>query len=357
MQHQPPTRCRKISSVLVPIVVMVATVSVGSSSGAGVALDPHLEPDPVEEPTTIVVGASRITAFLPVFIAQEMGEFERENLTVQFTDAQGTDLVVLLTQGRIDLAAAGFGPGILNLAADGDAVKLVYPASSTYEPDAEFGVWARTEIVGEDGFSPSDLRGHSIGSSFGPSSPTIGYFFQELMRQDAEFSVNDVTFEQLGSATDVPLALVNGAVDAAYVVPPLDTVVIDSGCCVFVGGNPPIPFGYWAVGSNVLSGDVEPEVVTAFLRAIERTSRTHLSGNYLEDPEIGPVVEQILSTPLEGLQAVPLGRWQFEGDLQLEILMDLQDYYFYLGDLLSFEEPLPADVWFDQQYIDEIFAG
>jgi hypothetical protein len=78
-------------------------------------------PRPLAQPATLTLSKSRVPigAYADVLLAQDLGEFAKENLTVKFVSETFVDSLVLVQQGRLDGAVLGFGAGVFNAAAAG----------------------------------------------------------------------------------------------------------------------------------------------------------------------------------------------------------------------------------------------
>lgn len=154
-----------------------------------------------------VVTAAAINAYsAPFYVAQNMGFWEKEGLTVEdkyFTS--GRLALDALLAGGADLITVAETP-IVFAAFSGQNVGIVATISSATN---DLKVLARRDKGIE---RPEDLRGKRIGMLFGATSE----YYANLFLQAYGISFNDIQRVNLNPA-DMPLALVKGDIDA-YVI-------------------------------------------------------------------------------------------------------------------------------------------
>ncbi|WP_146797511.1 ABC transporter substrate-binding protein, partial [Agrococcus baldri] len=206
------------------------------------ALPTGTEPQPLAERTTITINtAARIESFSALFLAEEMGEFDRENIDVEFTQIASSDALAGLGQDQIQMMGAAPNGSLFNAIHEGVAVNVTIPC---YINSVDRW-WVRTEIL-EQG--PEALAGSTVASAVGPGGSSI--LGLDTYLQEGGLSISDVTVQAFPAA-DVPQALIQGAVDAAYVpepgaravaasglAEPVESMPVDGGSaqCVYVFG-------------------------------------------------------------------------------------------------------------------------
>ena len=325
-----------------------------SGSATSVPVDDVLAPQPLAERTRVQVGiSSRVANFLPLFLADVLGEFDRENIDIEYVIQPATETIVLVANGDLDASMATVNAGVFNLLAAGTELKFVYPTSER-AAESRSGIWVRNDLLGDDGFQPSDLVGATIASNSGEAGLSSAYAMLQLLSEDPEIALGDVTWEQL-STPDGAQALMNGAVDGSQLSSPFWQLAEESGCCEYIDYFPQWPSAYVAFGSTMLEND---ELAMAFLRPMARVVREHLQGEYWTDPDLATSLIEVLEIPADSL-ANAVSDAQFDPDFGFDpdAAVAVQDYYFALGETLSYEEPLPADALFDLQYVEALRGG
>lgn len=337
--------------------MLAAGVSTSTTAGASSTPDAadRFAPDPLDEPASITVAVGgRVAAYLPLLVADAKDEFAKENLSVDVRVVPVSDAILLLTQGQLDATAFVISAGPLNLIAGGDPFRFVFPFEPEYpEGSQASGFWVHRDRIGADGFQPADLAGGRLGSSVGIASPSVGYFWSSVLNIDGDFAVDDIRIEQIADS-DVATALANGALDAGLVFSPYDRIVRESECCEYVGGDAPFPFGYWAFGPGLLGPD--REVGAAYLRAVARTTVTYLQPGYMQDPDIGPLIADLLGQPYEVLREQPESQWDPSFPIDPAATLRSQEFFSQLPDVLSYDTMLTVDDVFDLSFHRELIG-
>jgi NitT/TauT family transport system substrate-binding protein len=258
-----------------------------------------------------------------------------------------SDGLLLLLTGEVDVLASAPNAGALNAASQGlvrIVAPMMYPA-----PESQTGLWVRNEMAGGDGdeFDFAELEGARIGSATGAGSPTSVPIAEALEAEG--LTLADVEFVQLGVA-DTLVALENGSVDAAWLLDPFWLEVVDADHSQFV--LPPAPdlaLATYFFGPNLLEDS--PEVGEAFVRALMRTTRTYLQGDYKADQEVLNALSEIMEVPEESLQQTPPG--VFDPDLTLEdsVAERFEATYLSVDGLLEYDEPRGADQIIDDRFV------
>jgi ABC-type nitrate/sulfonate/bicarbonate transport system substrate-binding protein len=107
-----------------------------------------LDPQPLPERTTLVVSAvANLEAFTPLYVADALGEFEKENIEIEIALMPATEAVPALALGQVDVSAVGITATLFNLVSEGVDIRLVYPGPSSAEGD---GLWMSTEWLEDE---------------------------------------------------------------------------------------------------------------------------------------------------------------------------------------------------------------
>lgn len=306
-------------------------------------------------------------SYSSVLLAQEMGEFTKENLDVRFVSENAVNSLLLIQQGRIDGSIVGLNAGVFNAIAAGADVRFVLPFGSAGPGDLS-GFWVRRSLLSPDGrFDPCVLaRGVrpngttvvSLSDPTGLGSPVMIALARLVQRCPGQTfkAVRDRLTISTVIGADLLVALQQGAVDLAFLLSPLpDTPGIGDYAALAssIGQDDPgTDFAGWALGPV---RDREPAVAEAFIRAVIRTVRTYLQGNYLANPDVVSALARTLNVPADVLsksRAVV-----FRPDQRFRTgagLAELQGYWVDAGGLLSYDKPLDGSRIVDIGPVDRV---
>ena len=326
-------------------------------------------PRPLATRATLTVsrGLVRALALSSVLLAQEKGEFAKENLEVRFVSENAINSLLLLQQGRIDGAFLGLNAGVFNAVAAGADVRFVLPFGTAGQGD-QSGFWARRSVLAPDGrfdpcvfargVRPDGTTVVSLNDTTGLASPVtiaLARLIEQCPGQTLKSVQDHVTISTVVGA-NLLVALQQGAVDLALLLSPLpDTPGIgDYAALAFsIGANDPgTDFAGWALGPV---RDKQPEAADAFVRAVIRTVRTYLQGSYLANPDVLGSLTRALEVPADVLsKSRPL---VFRPDQRFRGgpgLAQLQGHWLDVGGLLSYDKPLDGSRVVDVGPVDRV---
>jgi NitT/TauT family transport system substrate-binding protein len=351
------------SSAGAPTTISVAPAAV-EVAGPGT---PAPRPLATKASLTLSRGLLSGLSYSSVLLAQEMGEFTKENLEVRFVSENAVNSLLLIQQGRIDGSIVGLNAGVFNAIAAGADVRFVLPFGSA-GPGDQSGFWVRRSLLAADGrFDPCVLaRGVrpngstvvSLSDPTGLGSPVMIALARMIEKCPGQTfkSVHDRLTISTVIGSDLLVALQQGSVDLAFLLSPLpDTPGIgDYAALAYSIGqdDPGTDFAGWALGPV---RDREPPVAEAFVRAVVRTVRTHLQGNYLANPEVLNALSRTLNVPADVLSKTrPV---VFRPDQRFRTgpgLAQLQGYWADAGGLLSSDKPLDGSRVVDVGFVDRV---
>lgn len=315
-----------------------------------------LAPDPLAEATVVRVAAREFSeSFAPVVVGEAFGEFAKENIEIEFVTAGGADIPLMLSSGEVDVGAIGLSAGLMNGTAAGSVLELVAP-NHTPNPDSKAGLWVTDELAAGSTDSAEILRrleGEAIGSAVGPGT-VLSWVIDGVLATEG-LGIDDVELTQIGGGSETLLALQNGAVPAAWVLDPFWVELEDMDIAEFVAPQPSgIALGGYFMSERLLVD--EPDVGLAFVRALTRTVRTALQGDYHEDPEVVEALAAATGQPLDSITGgLPM---IFDPDMTLlgpDEIASLQDS-FRSGGVLSYEEPLPYDALVEPAFVEAVLG-
>ncbi|MFG1949046.1 ABC transporter substrate-binding protein [Nonomuraea sp. NPDC048826] len=307
-------------------------------------------PQPLKEATTIrMTSASRSSSLAPIFVGMELGEFEKENLKIEFSVLPFADAMPQLAAGRVDISYGGTEAGLFNAVHQGLDVKWVL--GNFVEPKAadlsqpQTGLWARRDIF-SDPKNPNleELKGKTLGSTVGAAS-AIAYPMDKALREHG-ISLGDMEIKQLPAA-DLMTALSNKAIDTAWLLDPYWLSAADQpDKYVLVGGQPAgEPLGGFYTGKSMLKE--RPEVLQAFVRAYIRTVNTYLAGDYIKDEKVLAAMVEGTQQPRDALTRTPSLTFDWEirqgtGESEQKVFIAFKT--------VKFTDVIPEDRYVDRSF-------
>lgn len=298
-----------------------------------------IEPEPLDEPTVLKVSSVGNFEFLTALIvADELGEFQKENISIDYVTLPSHDAIPALALGQVDVSAVGITAPLFNAVAEGADIRIVYPGPSAPSGD---GLWVRKDFL-QSGNLDSIKIATPQGSAWLGISPVKKHL------EDRGFEWSSVQFQKLPIG-ELATALELGTVDAAWLNSPTHIPFETSGVAEKVAGYSSLEIGTgYAFGPRLL--DQEPVVGQAFIRALLRTVRTHLSGEYKSNEEVARVLSERLGVSEEALASS--GNLVFGEYLDSKLLTNAQAIWIEIGGIVSYSAPLEPDDYIDQSYVD-----
>jgi NitT/TauT family transport system substrate-binding protein len=317
----------------------------------------HLKPHPLKNPVTIKAGLSAAgqEAYAALLLAQEFGEFKKENITLESSVLQGTDIVVLLTQNQLQIAPIGYGAGLLNTINSG-AQNVSIGGMVKLPPSSNQGFFVRKELAKADGtVDPCALKGKSVsfGGPTGLSSVSTYYLNSWFQTCKNPFTIKDVTVNTLAGAT-LATALQAGSVDAGFISDPVATVVKNAGYAVLALPQPHVSLGGYFVSAETYKNTA---LATAIARALLRTIRTYLQGDYHSNPKVMAGLVKVLGLPQATIAAGPSLVWDPDMTTATDPITQLQKTYIQVGGILTYTKPIPATRVFTDRFVKRALAG
>ena len=236
------------------------------------------------------------------FIAVEKGFFREAGLNVDLVTTQGTpgEVIPLVAVGQLDLFSGAIQAALVNARTQGVAVTIVAGEGALRRGNV-FHTYAVSQKLASQVRSIADLRGHTLAM---PSDAGIDLLELQKVLATGNLTLDDVRL-QLIRLPDMPVALQNGAVDAAELVEPYATIALQqlkAGAPVLpsdkivdiVGDN--FPISVIVAGPPMLN---DPALLEAFLAGYLKGVRYYLQA--LQDSAARAEVVQILKnrTPLK----------------------------------------------------------
>lgn len=302
-------------------------------------------PRPLAKHTIVKFGVTAKNETLAALVlADSLGELAKENIELKYFVQRPSDALVLLSTGRLDVIGDQLGANFMNAVASGVNVKMVAPTWLP-TPDSKFGFWVSRAWLNGRTYSPALLKGVTVASPAGPGSVVDYGVAKELVK--ANLTIKDVNRRSLGIADLLP-ALENGAIQVA--------LLFDG---VWQKGDPAKVQFAWGFPSDIVGGffygptllDEQRDVGAAVMRAMVRTVKTYLQGDYRNNPKVAPALASAMGISVERLQSS--GGLKFNPEMPIPdyAAATLQKLYFEMPNVLTYKEPLP-----DNRVIDRSFA-
>jgi NitT/TauT family transport system substrate-binding protein len=197
---------------------------------AGGALPAH-----AQTLTTVRVGMLRSTTDAPLWLADKLGYFRDEGISVQFlTFTSGEAMTVPLSMGQLDVGAGSPSASLYNAVARGMELRLVADLGSDPPGYGFEQMLVRSELVRSGRYkTPADFKGLTVATNArgSISQPQLAKFLAHVGLHESDVKHVFLPYPEQG------VALKNGSIDAASTIEPFATDAIKNGYAVKVMGN------------------------------------------------------------------------------------------------------------------------
>src|SRR5919199_516329 len=155
----PPSPLRETGPQPHPSAAGATTTTPAAPATTEVAAPGTPAPRPLATRATLTLSRGLLSglSYSSVLLAQEMGEFTKENLEVRFVSENAVNSLLLMQQGRIDGSIVGLNAGVFNAIAAGADLRFVLPFG-TAGPGDQSGLWGPRPLLWPNGrFGPPVL--------------------------------------------------------------------------------------------------------------------------------------------------------------------------------------------------------
>jgi NitT/TauT family transport system substrate-binding protein len=288
-----------------------------------------------EELQTVRVGIVPVTIYAPFYIAVEKGYFAQEGIDAELMPVEGgTENVVQVAAGNFEVAGGGIGAGMLNAAQRGVEFEIVLPMHTERPPLTSPFVVSRARFESGELTQMSDLAGMRV-STNAPGSATEYWLWSALQQGGLDFE--DVEVLGVGFREVAP-ALESGSLDGGILGEPLVTLAEQQGLVVRLSEDFLDRFTPTVVYYNREWATANPELAQGFVRAYLRGARD-LNGDSWYDEENLAIIEQYTNVPVDVIRGANRSFHDPNGEVPLQDLLTLQDFFMRQGEL-SYNEPL-----------------
>jgi len=213
------------------------------------------------------IGYIALPSQAPSFIAKERGYYAAEGLDAELVSFQAAQaMAVAIASGDIDFGITAVSGGLLNLAARGDAVRIVGGALEEAEGVPGHKILASKAAFDAGLQSPMDLDGKSFAIT------TQGSSFEYMGQQIAAKNGGAGKPMVLNNMPAIAAALQTGKVDAAVAQPGIAADLVAKGAAVEIGKVVDFLPGYQVtvLFTGTKLAQEKPAQVAAFKRAFAK---------------------------------------------------------------------------------------
>jgi NitT/TauT family transport system substrate-binding protein len=219
----------------------------------------------------VVVGTTNSSSDVPFFIADKLGYFKEQGLSVKLEPFDAAaKMVAPLGAGQLDVAAGAPSAGFYNAVLQNLDLRIVADKGSTPKGYGYLPLLVRTDLIKSGKFkSYADLKGLKVAEP-AQGTATSSSVNEALKRGKLPYSAVDHIY--LGFPQHVP-AFINGSIDASMTTEPSATLAIKSGAATkFAGDDVFYPNQQLAVllyGGNFIQKrrDVGVKFMIAYIKA------------------------------------------------------------------------------------------
>ncbi|MDJ0339053.1 ABC transporter substrate-binding protein [Cryobacterium sp. PH31-O1] len=296
---------------------------------------------------TVNVGHVQLAIFSPLYVADAKGYFEDEGIKIKLEAIKsGQDAIPLAASGKLDVVVAGFSAGLFSAVETGLDVKVVgsmgVSAGEAEEPPS--ALIASKKLV-DDGTitTVADLKGRKVAVAGGAGG--TGAFYVGLALEEVGLSITDVDLVALGNP-DMPTAVANGSVDAAFASAPFSNMPVEDGTAVNLWTTPEGTSGTGVIyGGDFASSDLAQKFFTALTRGAQ-----DLQGDDRYTDENLSIIGAATGQTAEQVKAVPLYSWLPDLAPLPEQLASMERMWMELGSIIYSNPISEAD------YVDASFS-
>lgn len=315
-----------------------------------------------DELQTVRVGAVPVMIFAPLFVADALGYFEEEGLTVEITrGAGGSEPLTPLATGDLDVVFGGAGAGLFNYAnrnirlADDPGFRIVAGVHSERDPLTSPLVVSQSRFESGEITSVADLAGGRVAIN-ATGAATEYWLFEALRAAGVDISdveVVSVAFPDVAAALNTDSG---GRIDAAILGEPLVSFAEREGQVVRLSEDFIDDFQatFLYMATDFIEDDREAAV--GFVTAYVRASRFLADNDVWSSEEVATILEEYTGVPAEINQSASRPYFPVNGTVDVDDLTALQDYFLAQPDTLGYGEPLDIERLLDTTLLDEVIA-
>jgi len=249
-----------------------------------------------DEPATLRMALLPILDALPMYVAEEQGYFEEQNLTVEFIPASSAaERDQLIQAGRADGMINEILSTLFYNEAETQIVIVRYARVAT-PTSPQFRILA---AAGSGINSPQAL----VGMNIGVSEATIIEYSTERLLEAEGLSPDEITMIAVPRIPDRLALLDSGELPAANLPDPLATLAMQGGAIVIVDDSSHPEYGHSTISFRKELVEENPDAIRRFLVAIEKAV-TDINSNKEQFSDV-LVERNLVPAPILGSYEVP----------------------------------------------------
>jgi NitT/TauT family transport system substrate-binding protein len=304
---------------------------------------------PAQE-TVVKVGTARAISVGATLYAIEKGYFKEAGVKLDMDYINSSaDVMAMVAQGQYHIVEGGVSAGFFNAVAKDLPLKLI--ADRTSSP-IYHNIMLRPELK-DTVKTIKDLKGRTIASN-GPGS--ISTYEIGKVLETAGLSLKDVEIKII-PFTQMGIALKNGAVDAALLIPPFSYQAANEGLGVmFIDPDDyqkpqPVSLAVNIINTEWAAKNQQAvkNYYVAYLKGVRAYCQA-VHGGSTRKEIIDLLVRDKIEPRRETLEQLPWQSRDVNGKLNIASVLDVQDFYFN-GKFIG--QKLPIEKIVDHSYVDE----
>jgi NitT/TauT family transport system substrate-binding protein len=255
---------------------------------------------PLNPTVNVTLGLPFIFADAGVYIAQERGYFAAEGLHVEMVQAQSSSgLLPLLAANQVQFGSSSLDPAVLNAVLRGINIKILQDKARFRAESGTAALMARQDLYDSGTLRElPQIKGKTIAQMGRLLTPD---YYMEIAFKRVGLTLDDVEFS-LMQLTDMPVALANKAVDAAWMYEPLLTTMVLRGLATpLIDAGQIVPDEYPQVlyASEAFIRE-NPEAVRRFVTAHLRGQRDYYRAFVQNEADRSEIVQWLIKyTPVK----------------------------------------------------------
>ncbi len=323
------------------LVVILSWLGVACAAGGGKSGD-------LPDLGTIKVGFLPVTGYGGFYVAAEKGYFKDQGLDVVLERFDtGSKMIAPLSAGQLDVGMGEPGTALFNAIHQGLEVKVVCGTSAYKEGFAQIPIVVRKDLVDSGEITQiADLAGKKIGIN---TLRGMGEYSFSLVLGLGGLTVDDVEFVTM-PFPDIPAALANKALDAAYLPSPMAEKAAADGIAIRMFGSEykeGLQNGVMYFGKRFLD-PANQEVAIRFTTAYLKAVRELMGDGFFNEQNLA-IINKYTSLPVEVIKTTIRTYQDPNCDVLEKSLIATQAFYVSRG-YTEYSQPIPIDKILDVSF-------
>lgn len=306
---------------------------------------------PPANPTSVTMGYVAALIFSPVFVAKELGFYEKHGIDMNLEPLPGgSDMVLLTASGDFDAGIGGLGPAFWNAIEQGLPLEVIAPGHQEGNPVATPLMVSKERFDSGELNTVAALKGKHVSVN---ARGATEYWLSQALKTGG-LTMADVTVETL-AFPDAVTALASNAIDGAMVGEPLATQAEQQGIAVRLASDFDVQnIQVTAVFANTKWLGEHPDLATGLVAGYLEAARHLVSGGF-DDPATLDIISQYTAVPADLIAAAVKPVFAVDGHIDVDGLLTMQSF-FREQDLLEYDDDLDPSTFITTQFVDAALA-